>query len=159
MILKIYTCAILTFVLFKDTKLPLVCRCSALLNLLISCRHIGLLTFCLYYIMKNPEAMRKAREEVDEVLGDEQIQIGDLAKLKYITGESCICLRYKLSHSYPCQLSCARQFVSVRLHLYVWSPRTRIPQLVAGNTLYPRVVPSSSTRRWLNETQRSGERM
>ncbi|KAF7794903.1 hypothetical protein EIP86_006046 [Pleurotus ostreatoroseus] len=44
----------------------------------------GLLTFCLYYMMKNPEAMRKAREEVDEVLGDQQIQIGDLGKLKYI---------------------------------------------------------------------------
>ncbi|KAJ3553744.1 hypothetical protein NM688_g3453 [Phlebia brevispora] len=44
----------------------------------------GLLTFCLYYIMKNPEAMRKAREEVDEVLGDQTIQIGDLNKLKYI---------------------------------------------------------------------------
>ncbi len=47
----------------------------------------GLLTFCLYYLMKNPEAMRKAREEVDEILGDQQIQIGDLGKLKYITGQ------------------------------------------------------------------------
>lgn len=36
--------------------------------------------------MKNPEAMRKAREEVDEVLGDQEIQLGDLGKLKYITG-------------------------------------------------------------------------
>ena len=46
----------------------------------------GLLTFCMYYLMKNPEAMRKAREEVDEVLGDQEIQLGDLGKLKYITG-------------------------------------------------------------------------
>lgn len=38
-------------------------------------------------MMKNPEAMRKAREEVDEVLGDQQIQIGDLSKLKYINGQ------------------------------------------------------------------------
>ena len=40
----------------------------------------------MYYLMKNPEAMRKAREEVDEVLGDQEIQLGDLGKLKYITG-------------------------------------------------------------------------
>lgn len=45
----------------------------------------GLLTFCLYFLMKNPEALRKAREEVDEVLGDQEVQAGDLGKLKYIT--------------------------------------------------------------------------
>jgi hypothetical protein len=30
--------------------------------------------------------MRKAQAEVDEVLGDQDIQLGDLGKLKYITG-------------------------------------------------------------------------
>lgn len=36
--------------------------------------------------MKNPEAMRKAHEEVDEILGDQQIQLTDVSKLKYIEG-------------------------------------------------------------------------
>ena len=49
--------------------------------------NLGMLTFCLYFLMKNPEAMRRAREEVDEVLGDQEIQIGDLSKLKYVTGQ------------------------------------------------------------------------
>lgn len=31
--------------------------------------------------------MRKAREEVDEVLGDGEIQLTDLGKLKYIVGK------------------------------------------------------------------------
>lgn len=46
----------------------------------------GLLTFSLYYLIKNPEAMRKLREEVDEVLGDQTIQLGDLGKLRYALG-------------------------------------------------------------------------
>ncbi|EKM58057.1 uncharacterized protein PHACADRAFT_139651 [Phanerochaete carnosa HHB-10118-sp] len=44
----------------------------------------GLLTFALYHLIKNPEAMRKAYEEVDNVLGDRQIQFPDIGKLKYI---------------------------------------------------------------------------
>ena len=40
----------------------------------------------MYYLIKHPEAMRKAREEVDEVLGDQQIQLTDISKLKYIEG-------------------------------------------------------------------------
>lgn len=32
--------------------------------------------------------MRKAHEEVDEILGDQQIQLTDLGKLKYIDGTS-----------------------------------------------------------------------
>ena len=31
-----------------------------------------------------------AHEEVDEVLGDQPIQVGDLSKLKYLAGMSCI---------------------------------------------------------------------
>ena len=46
----------------------------------------GLLTFTLYYLCKNPEAMRKVREEVDEVLGDQPIHVEDISKLKYISG-------------------------------------------------------------------------
>ena len=48
----------------------------------------GLLTFALYYLIKNPESMRKAHEEVDEVLGDRSIQLADLSKLKYIDGKT-----------------------------------------------------------------------
>ena len=46
----------------------------------------GLLTFTLYYLCKNPEAMRKLREEIDEVLGDEPIRLDHIAKLKYTSG-------------------------------------------------------------------------
>ena len=52
---------------------------------------LGLLTFCLYYLIKHPEAMRKAREEIDEVLGDQQIQLTDISKLKYIEGMTRFC--------------------------------------------------------------------
>ena len=52
--------------------------------------HPGLLTFTLYYLIKNPDTMRRAREEVDEVLGDGEIQLSDLGKLKYIVGECSI---------------------------------------------------------------------
>ena len=48
--------------------------------------HSGLLTFTLYYLCKNPEAMRKLREEVDEVLGDEPVRLDHIAKLKYTSG-------------------------------------------------------------------------
>ena len=46
----------------------------------------GLLTFTLYYLCKTPEAMRKLREEIDEVLGDEPIRLDHIAKLKYTSG-------------------------------------------------------------------------
>ena len=48
-----------------------------------------MLTFTLYYLCKNPEAMRKAREEVDDVLGDEPIRLEHIGKLKYISG-ACV---------------------------------------------------------------------
>ena len=41
-------------------------------------------------MVKNPDVMRKAHEEVDEVLGDQPIQVGDLSKLKYLAGMSCV---------------------------------------------------------------------
>ncbi|KAH9931026.1 cytochrome P450 [Amylocystis lapponica] len=46
------------------------------------------LCFAFYYIVKKPEVMRKVREEVDEVLGDQAIQLNDLSKLHYVT--ACI---------------------------------------------------------------------
>ncbi|THH18035.1 hypothetical protein EW146_g2890 [Bondarzewia mesenterica] len=44
----------------------------------------GTLTFMIYYLLKNPECIRKLREEVDEVVGDQQVQLGDLSKLPYL---------------------------------------------------------------------------
>jgi cytochrome P450 / NADPH-cytochrome P450 reductase len=46
----------------------------------------GTLTFATYYLLKNPETLQKAREEVDEVLGDQPAQVQDLSKLQYING-------------------------------------------------------------------------
>ncbi|TBU21312.1 bifunctional P-450:NADPH-P450 reductase [Dichomitus squalens] len=57
----------------------------------------GLLTFTLYYLCKNPEAMRRVREEVDEVLGEGPIRVEDISKLKYISA----CLRETLRLSPP----------------------------------------------------------
>ncbi|KAL2817605.1 hypothetical protein BJX63DRAFT_440740 [Aspergillus granulosus] len=44
----------------------------------------GLLSFAMYYLMKNPDAMARATHEVDEVVGDHQLTVEHLAKLKYI---------------------------------------------------------------------------
>ncbi|THU85308.1 fatty acid hydroxylase [Dendrothele bispora CBS 962.96] len=44
----------------------------------------GLLTFMTYYLMKNPETMRKLRNEIDEVVGQEPIQLEDLSKMPYL---------------------------------------------------------------------------
>ncbi|MDM0034227.1 cytochrome P450 [Variovorax sp. J22P271] len=44
----------------------------------------GLLSFACYLLLKNPEAMLKARAIVDEVLGDQMPRIEHLARLRYI---------------------------------------------------------------------------
>ena len=44
----------------------------------------GLLSFACYLLLKNPEAMLKARAIVDEVLGDEMPRVEHLAQLRYI---------------------------------------------------------------------------
>lgn len=45
----------------------------------------GLLSFLWYYMLKSPEAYRKAQEEVDNVLGTRSMQFEDLSKFPYIT--------------------------------------------------------------------------
>ncbi|KAI0777972.1 cytochrome P450 [Irpex lacteus] len=45
----------------------------------------GLLSFCVYYLIKHPEVMRKAQAEVDDVLGDQQLQQEDLSRFPYLT--------------------------------------------------------------------------
>ena len=44
----------------------------------------GLLSFATYYLLRNPEAMQKAQQEVDQVVGREPITFQHLSKLPYI---------------------------------------------------------------------------
>lgn len=44
------------------------------------------MTFIIYYLLKNPESMRKLRAEVDEVLQGRPVQYEDFSKLPYLTG-------------------------------------------------------------------------
>ena len=44
----------------------------------------GMLSLLWYYMLKSPEAYRKAQEEVDRVIGTRSIQYEDLNKLPYI---------------------------------------------------------------------------
>ena len=44
----------------------------------------GLLSFTTYYLLSNPEAMQKAQQEVDEVVGREPITYQHMSKLPYI---------------------------------------------------------------------------
>lgn len=48
----------------------------------------GLLSFTFYNLLKNPEAYRKAQEEVDQVVGKGPITIDHLSKLRYIPAVS-----------------------------------------------------------------------
>lgn len=48
--------------------------------------HSGTLSFITYYLLKNPDVMRKLRDEVDRVVGDRQIQAEHLTNLPYLTG-------------------------------------------------------------------------
>lgn len=49
----------------------------------------GMLSFLFYFLLKNPDAYRKAQQEVDEVIGKESVRLEHLNKLPYITA----CLR------------------------------------------------------------------
>jgi cytochrome P450/NADPH-cytochrome P450 reductase len=44
----------------------------------------GMLSFAIYLLLKNPEKMRKAREQVDQVLGNETPRFEQLKQLNYI---------------------------------------------------------------------------
>ncbi|KAJ8488103.1 hypothetical protein ONZ45_g14089 [Pleurotus djamor] len=60
--------------------------CNNLLTFLIAGHETssGTLAFVVYYLLKNPEAMRKLRAEIDTVVGDRPIQYEDLSKLPYL---------------------------------------------------------------------------
>ncbi|KAJ7138272.1 bifunctional P-450/NADPH-P450 reductase [Mycena epipterygia] len=44
----------------------------------------GMMSFMVYYLLKNPETMRKLRAQVDEVVGVRPVQYEDFAKLPYL---------------------------------------------------------------------------
>ncbi|KAI0629781.1 fatty acid hydroxylase [Trametes polyzona] len=44
----------------------------------------GMLTFTVYYLLKNPEAMRKLREEIETKIGDRPMTSQDVNKLPYL---------------------------------------------------------------------------
>ena len=45
-----------------------------------------MLTFITYYLLKNPETMRKLREEVDEKIGERAVTVRDVNQLPYLLG-------------------------------------------------------------------------
>ncbi|KAM0504724.1 hypothetical protein ACHAP8_002110 [Fusarium lateritium] len=44
----------------------------------------GLLSFAFYYLLENPRTLEKARAEVDEVVGDQSLNVDHLAKMPYV---------------------------------------------------------------------------
>lgn len=46
-----------------------------------------MLTFITYYLVKNPEAMRKLREEIDTKIGSRPMTTSDVHKLPYLIGK------------------------------------------------------------------------
>ncbi|KAJ5115063.1 hypothetical protein NUU61_000822 [Penicillium alfredii] len=55
----------------------------------------GMLSFLFYYLLKNPNAYKKAQEEVDRVIGRRKIVVEDMSKLPYITAVMRETLRLK----------------------------------------------------------------
>ena len=46
----------------------------------------GMLTFVTYFLLKNPEALRKLREEIDTRIGNRPMTTQDVGKLPYLLG-------------------------------------------------------------------------
>ncbi|KAJ3787486.1 cytochrome P450, partial [Lentinula aff. detonsa] len=44
----------------------------------------GTMSFALYYLLKHPEVMKELQSEVDNVLGDQPAQLGDLTRMQYL---------------------------------------------------------------------------
>lgn len=53
----------------------------------------GMMTFMICHLLKNLEAMRKPRAQVDEVLGGRPVQCEDFSNLPYLTGALSLCDR------------------------------------------------------------------
>lgn len=59
----------------------------------------NLLSYALYYLIKNPEANKKACEEIDSIVGDGQIELDQLKQLHYV--EACLRESIRLSATAP----------------------------------------------------------
>ena len=46
------------------------------------------MSFMSYFLIKNPEKMRKLRAEIDEITGGRPPTVEDLNKMHYLTGNS-----------------------------------------------------------------------
>ncbi|KAJ3801876.1 cytochrome P450 [Lentinula aff. detonsa] len=45
---------------------------------------LGTMSFALYYLLKHPEVMKELQSEIDNVLGDQPAQLGDLTRMQYL---------------------------------------------------------------------------
>lgn len=59
----------------------------------------NLLSYAIYYLIKNPEAHKKACEEIDSVVGDGPIDLAHLKQLPYV--EACLRETIRLSATAP----------------------------------------------------------
>lgn len=82
----------------------------------------GLLSFTIYYLLKNPEALQRAQKEVDDVCGKGPIKLSHMAKLPYI--EAILRESLRLSPT-------AAAFAVTP------KPGTKEPVLLAGQYLVP----------------------
>lgn len=46
-----------------------------------------MLTFATYFLLKNPDAMQKLRDEIDTMIGDRAMRLDDVHKLPYLIGK------------------------------------------------------------------------
>ena len=83
----------------------------------------GLLSFLFYYLIKNPEAYRKAQAEVDSVIGTESIQVHHVNELPYIT--ACLREALRLQPTAPA---------------FTVTPKSENGELLAGKYFIPRGV-------------------
>ena len=49
-----------------------------------------MLSFITYLLLKNPDAMRKLREEVNIKIGDRHMTVQDVNKLPYLLGQKSV---------------------------------------------------------------------
>lgn len=45
-----------------------------------------MLSFIMYYLLKNPDTMQKLRDEIDTMIGDRPMVPDDINKLPYLIG-------------------------------------------------------------------------
>ncbi|KAJ7118363.1 bifunctional P-450/NADPH-P450 reductase [Mycena epipterygia] len=71
----------------------------------------GMMSFMVYYLLKNPETLRKLRAQVDEVIGTRPVQYEDFANLPYLIAVMRETLR--LSPTAPIRVTSALQDITI----------------------------------------------